>query len=136
MLSPDVGAYSGVPEQSFDFSKFPNLQEVNFGVSWVGGDLHWIPKALSTLRPPTSPRLSAIQIDFIPSSNINRSVEIAIKDTGNDLRWVTEEIARIKHEFGVVVNLTVFRDPVIEAVLQTLDVRFNFCGVDDASDPC
>ena len=33
-------------------------------------------------------------------------------------------------------NLTVFRDPVIEAVLQTLDVRFNICGVDDASDPC
>ena len=113
---------------------FPNLQEVNFGVGWVDGGLHWIPKSLSTLRPATSPRLSAIQINFTPAS-IRQCVEIAVKDAGNDLRWVAEEVARIKRE-SRGVNVIVFRDQVFEAVMRTLDVRFYFCGVDDASGPC
>ena len=55
MLSPDVDRVEA-PERSFDFSEFPNVQHVAFGVNWVGGGLFWIHAALSTLRPATSPR--------------------------------------------------------------------------------
>lgn len=43
------------PDQSFNFSKFPNLQEVGHGfrVGLMRGYLVWIPEALSTLRPTT-----------------------------------------------------------------------------------
>ena len=107
-------------ERSFDFSTFPNLQEVDFGVSWMGGGLPWIPKALSTLKYTTSPRLSSIRVDFTCSYIGNPSVQTAIWDTANDLRQVTDEVARIEREFGGVVESTVFRDPVFEAVSDAL----------------
>ena len=89
--------------------------------------------ALSTLRPATSPRLSTIRLDFSRPSTATRSVESAIEITGNNLRQVADEIARIEREFEGAVNLTVFRDPVFEAVSDTLNVTFQFCGVDDTS---
>ena len=132
MLSPNVGGCEAF-ERSFDFSKLQNLQEVDFRVGWTGGSLLWIPMALSTLRPATSPRLSTIRLDFSRPSTATRSVESAIEITGNNLRQVADEIARIEREFEGAVNLTVFRDPVFEAVSDTLNVRFRLCGVDDTS---
>ena len=79
--------------------------------------------ALSTLRPATSPRLSTIRLDFSRPSTATRSVESAIEITGNNLRQVADEIARIEREFEGAVNLTVFRDPVFEAVSDTLKSR-------------
>jgi len=123
MLPPDVDGIEA-SKRSFDFSKFPNLQEVGFEVGWVGGDLLWIPTALSTLGPATSPRLSAILLRFASSYSTNRSIGTLLNDAGSDLRRVAGEFARIKREFKGAVNLTVFLDPAFKAVLDTLRVRF------------
>ena len=113
---------------SFDFSKFPNLREVTFAfkVSLREGGLPWISVALSTLRPATSPRLFSIQLDFIASPIIDRSVETLIKETGGDLQRVADEVARIEREFEGALNFTVVPDSKFEVVLSTLNVRFPF----------
>ena len=127
MSLPDVDGRGGF-EQSFDFSKFPNLQEVNLSlrVVWMGGGLPWIPKALSTLRPATSPHLSSIRLDFGGAYIVDLPVEPLTKDTGDDLRQVADEVARIESEFGGAVNFTVVSDAEFEAVLNTLGVRPRF----------
>jgi len=120
-------------EQSFDFSKFPNLQEVDFGftVGWMKRGLFWIPLALSTLGPATSPYLSAIRLNFASSLIFNPDVESLIKDEGSDLLRVADEVSRIKSEFNGVVRLTVVSDPMFRAVLDTLNVRSYLYGADD-----
>ena len=131
-LSTNVGGHKTL-ERPFDLSKFPNLEEVDFGVSWVGGGLLWIHTALSTLRPATSPRLSAVQLNFTRSPITNQSVETAIEETGNDLRQIAAEVARIECEFKGAANFTVVRDPWFKVVLDALDVRFHFCAVGNTS---
>jgi len=108
-------------EQSFDFSKFPNLQEVDFGVRWMGGGLLWIPVALSTLKPATSPHLSTIQLSFIHPPT-NQSIQATIEGAGSDLRSVAGEVARIEREFDGAVGLTVLRDPEFKVVFDTLNI--------------
>ena len=132
MFSPDVDGCDPFP-QSFDFSKLPNLQEVDFRIGWMGGGLLWIPEVLSTLRPATSPRLSTIQLNFTRPYIASRSVEAAIKATGDDLRWVADEIARIEREFGGAVEVNVCLDSSFEAVSDVLNVRVHFYGVGDTS---
>ena len=126
MLFPRVDE-SETFEQSFDFSGCPNLQDVDFAlaVGWKGRGLPWIPMALSTLRPATSPLLSAIQLHFA-CPIVDRGVKSLIKDTSNDLRRVATEVARIEREFGGVVKFTVSRDSLFEAVLCALNVRSRF----------
>ena len=125
---PDVDRHEtfGRP---FDFSKFPNLQEVTF-ICWVvdctDGGLPWLPTALSTLKPATSPHLSTIRLDFTCSSNFHRSAETLIEDMGDHLRRTAEEVSRIEREFKRAVNLTVLRDPKFEAAFGILNVRFRF----------
>ena len=123
-LSPVVDRNEAF-ERSFDFSKLPNLQEVELRVSWIGGGLRWIPAALSTLRPATSPRLSTIQLDF--SHRVVQSIQAAFEYAGSDLRWVADEVARIVREFEGAVTVTVLRDSQFEMVFDTLKARFNFC---------
>ena len=123
---PDIGDYE-VFERSFDFSEFPNLQEVEFGVCWQRGGLPWIPVALSTLRPETSPLLSAIRLDFTrasPGGRLGILVEHLFKAMGDDLRLIADEIARIGREFGGEVNPTVLGDASFKVALDTLSVRF------------
>lgn len=119
--------------RSFNFSEFPVLQEVNFtfAVGWKEVGLPWIPAALSTLRPATSPRLSAVQLTFTHSPQINRFVEAAIETMGNDLRRTANEVTRIQRKFGGGVNLTVVRDTGFKAVFDKLSVRFHSCRVGD-----
>ena len=124
---------NGTIERSFDFSDSPNVQEVNFGVIWVDGALRWIPVALSTLGPTTSPRLSVIRLHFARSHIVTRTVETLIHETSYDLRWVADEVARIEREFKGAVNVTVRLDAVFEEALNTLNVSFHFCGVNDTS---
>ena len=54
--------------------RFPNslALQVKFGVRWIGGGLLWIPATFSTFSPTTSPRLSAIQLDFVRPAAVNR----------------------------------------------------------------
>ena len=130
-LSTGVGGQGGFG-RPFDLSKFPNLEEVDFGASYrVTEDLHWIPASLSTLRPATSPRLSAVQLTFTHSPQINRFVEAAIETMGNDLRRTANEVTRIQRKFGGGVNLTVVRDTGFKAVFDKLSVRFHSCRVGD-----
>ena len=114
----------GAFERSFDFSEFPNLQEVAFAVGWMDGSLAWIPRALSTIKPATSPRLSVIQLNFSRPIIAIRSVDALITDTSDDLRWVADEIARIKGEFEGAVDLAVHWDSSFRVVLDALNVRF------------
>jgi len=128
MPFPDLDGHESF-DRSFDFSGFPSLQEVNFvsTVGWTGGGLPWIPPALSTLRPTTSPRLSAIRLNFAsPSTAL--PIKTLVKDTRCDLRQVADEIARIESEFEGVVNVTVLRDSMFEAVLCALNVRSRLSG--------
>ena len=104
---------------------------MDLGVCWVGGGLLWIPLALSTLKPATSPRLSDLKLNFTHAA-ANRTV---IKNAGNDLRRIADEVTRIEREFEGVVNVVVLRDPWFEAALDTLNVRFHFRRVTDTSDP-
>ena len=110
-LLPDTGGDEAF-ERSFDFSKLPNLREVHFGVSWIGGGLFWIPEALSTLRPTASaPRLLAIRLSFTHLPTTGRPAETMIKDMRNDLRRIADELVRIEREFEGAVELTVHLDP-------------------------
>ena len=128
-LLPDVDGYEPF-ERSFDFSKSKNLQELSFGfrTGWKEGGLPWIPMALSTLRRATSPRLSTIRLDFTGAAIANRPIENLIKNMGDDLRRIANEVARIQREFDGAVNFAVLLDPVFEVVLDTLNVRFRLWG--------
>ena len=106
---------------------------MNFGfrLGLKEGSLPWIPLALATLRPATSPHLSDIRLDFASSSTVDRSVGSLIELTRNDLRRVADEVSRIKGEFNGVVGLTVGSDPVFGAVLDAFNVRSYLYGVGD-----
>ena len=95
------------------------------------GGLLWIPAALSTLRPATSPRLSAIRLRLVSRSTLDRAAEALLRDAGGDLRWFAEELARIEREFEGAVNLTLFWGPGFKAVFDALNVRPRSCEVND-----
>ena len=98
-------------------------------VGWRGKGLPWIHLALSTLRPVTSPHVSAIRLKFTRSLFLAEDpAETLINYVGDDLRRIADEITRIEHEFGGVVNLTVLRDSVFGTVLDTLNVSPHFRG--------
>ena len=130
MQFPDIDCHEDF-NRSFDFSKFPNLQEVAFVcrvISSTYGGLPWLPTALSTLKFATSPRLSTIRLDFTCSSNLTRSAETLIEDMGGDLRRIADEAIRIGREFKGAVNLTTIRDPKFEVAFRALNVRFRCVG--------
>jgi len=129
MLTPFPGADDlDVFDSSFSFSKFPNLQEVNFAFrfGWINGGLPWIPGVLSTLRPTTSPCLSAVRLEFTCDPTAAQPIESLIREVGNHFRQVADEVARIEREFDGAVNFTVVPDPKFEVVLGRLNVRFRF----------
>ena len=91
----------------------------------MGGSLLWIPRALSTIKLTTSPRLSAVQLSFArPPTATHPTVVALIESAGKDLRWVTGEVARIKREFEGPLNLTMLQDPLFEVAFDGLNVRF------------
>ena len=112
---PDSKAFG----RSFNFSEFPKLKEVNFShaVNQMRKGLPWIPMALSTLSPTTSPHLSSVRLAFIGSPSYLRE-EFPIEDMGNDLQRIADQVTRIKREFDGAVNSTVIRDPKFEAALK------------------
>ena len=89
--------------------------------------------ALSTLRLTTSPHLTTVHLYFARLLISNRSVASLIEDTADDLRRVADEVAWIKHEFEGAVNPIVDQDPTFKGVLDTLNVRSHFYGVDGIS---
>ena len=91
----------------------------------MSGGLPWIPTALSTIKPTTSPRLSVIKLSFVRQPSTIRSVQVMIEDMRKDLWKVADELTRIEREFGGTLSLTVVRDPAFEVVSDTLNVRFH-----------
>lgn len=96
--------------RTFDFAKSPNLREVKFSVYWTSGSLLWIPKALSTIKPTTSPRISDIELNFSGLSPWYTPRD-SRERLFNELQLIEDEVARIKCEFVGVVNLTVHQNP-------------------------
>jgi len=84
--------------------------------------------ALSTISPTTSPRLSSLRLDFV-GSPYSRTVGSLIRDVGDDLLRIADEVARIKREFEGAVYVTVVRDPTFEVVLGRSNVRFRFVAL-------
>ena len=78
----------------------------------------WIPMALSTLSPTTSPHLSSLQLTFIGSPSHIPS-EYSIEGMGSHIQRIADQVTRIKREFNGAVNSTVIRDPRFEAMLKT-----------------
>ena len=117
-VGPDRGAFG----RSFDFSEFPRLKEVKFFhlVSQMHRGRPWIPMALSTLSPTTSPHLSSLQLAFIGSLS-DLSPQFLIEDMGNVLQRIADQVTRIKCEFEGAVDSTVIQDPKFESVLR---IRF------------
>jgi len=132
---PVAISYNTRIERSFDFSKFPNIQEVTFDFrahwkDWRDRGLPWIPAILSTLEPATSPRLSVIRL-YVCSFPADQDVEIVTGGRmANDLRRISEEIARIKREFKRPVNFTVLRNSKLGVVLDSV------CLVEETSRLC
>jgi len=125
---PDADRH-GTSKRSFDFSKFPNLQNVTLICKVYGsthGGLPWFPTALSTLKPATSPHLSTIQLHFTCASSF--FAETLIEDMGDHLRRTADEVSRIEREFKGAVNLTTLRDSNFEGAFGTLKVRFRCVG--------
>lgn len=94
--------------RSFDFGKFPNLEKAEFTVHWVTGSLLWIPEALSTIKPATSPRLSVVQVIVCDYSSRYSHSRTRLD---NDFRSINEEVSQIGREFEGAVDLTVGRSP-------------------------
>lgn len=103
---------------------------MKFDLEWIRGGLFWIPIALSTIKPATSPRLSNIELNCRPTPN--RSTRLLANDAGDHLRWVADEVARIELEFEGAVKLSILQHRDFLAVLDRLNVRFYFCEVDHA----
>ena len=99
--------------QSFDFSKLPNLQEVSIGLRWVSGDLLWIHTTLSTVKPATSPSLSVIELDIGGRPPLSTPLHLR-EQLESDLRIIDEHVVRIEREFVGAVNVTVHRHPGFE----------------------
>ena len=106
---------------------------VTLKFTWMNGGLRWIPMALSTIKPATSPHLSTVLVDLTRSHITSRPVQNLIEDTRDDLRWVANEAARIEREFEGAVDLTVLRDLAFKVALDALDVRFRFRVADGTS---
>ena len=100
-------------------------------VGWLGGDMLWIPTALSTLRPTTSPRISVIRLNLVSGFATTRSIERLLNVASSGLRLIADEFDRIEREFEGAVDLTVVRNPWFGAAFDTLNVRSRFCGASD-----
>ena len=97
----------------------------------MDGGIFWIPTTLSTLRPATSPCISAIRLSLGSHSASDRAVLALLKATGRELLRVADEFTRIEREYKGVVKLTVVRGPGFEAVFNMFNVRSRFCGAND-----
>ena len=98
--------------RTFDFSEFPNLEELAFHTPMYVTDVHWLPEAISTLKPTTSPRLSSLRLvtrDRPPGSPVP-----SMERLGNVTRLV-EGFTQVEREFMGAVKVTVPWYPEAEA---------------------
>ena len=95
-----------------------------FGLLLAYGPLHYIPVALSTLKPSTSPHLSDVQLRLTgPTHPHYTSENWNLENMGDGVPRIAEELTRIEREYEGVVDLRVFRGAGFERY-DTLNVRF------------
>ena len=108
---------------------------MTFQVNWVQGNLHWIPIALSTLTPATSPHSSSIYLGFdYPVDRLltHGTPETAeLEELCRNLEWIADELTRIQGEYGGAVKFIVFQGPDFRRLAAApFNVRFRSCRVD------
>ena len=110
---------------------------MTFGLQWLRGPLRYIPVALSTLKPSTSPRLSHVHLGLTGLTCPSRYIlyeALPPENLGGDLRRIADEFSRIEREYTGAVDLSVFGGTGVER-LDTINVRFSFlwgwvhCGI-------
>ena len=94
----------------------------------------WIPMALSTFRPATSPCLSFVRLDFYSVND--QPITTVTTEMSDDLRCIEAEIARIEREFEGAVGFAVVPGSKFRVVLDSLNVRFCFVCVGETSQLC
>ena len=88
------------------------------------GPLHYIPVALSTLKPSTSPHLFDVQLRLTgPTHPHYTSENWNLENMGDGVPRIAEESSRIEREYEGVVELRVFLGAGFERY-DTLNVRF------------
>jgi len=124
-LAYSVDSFYGQEEtsQSFDFSKFPNLREVSLRLRWIHGGPRWVPAALSTVNPITSPRLSVLLLDLVGPPSGTRILESSIEGLATDLRRTRDEVTRIRSVFEEGIDLTVSLDQWFGVLFVSLQLR-------------
>ena len=91
--------------RTFDFAESPNLEELTFEIRPTAGDISWIPRALSTVKPIISPCFSVLNLiprDEPPHPSVPAYLTLPLKNVTR----LAEEISRIKHEFMGEVTVT------------------------------
>ena len=97
---------------------------VIFGLLLAYGSVHYIPVALSTLKPSTSPHLSDVQFRLTGLTHPRYTSENwNLENMGDDVPQIAEELTRIEREYEGVADLRVFRGAGFERY-DTLNVRF------------
>jgi len=97
---------------------------MTFGPHLDHGSLHYIPMALSTLKPSTSPHLSQIHLRLTCPTDLDSIfVNWNLENMGDGLPRIAEELTRIEREYEGAVDSSVFRGAGFERY-DTLNVRF------------
>ena len=91
--------------RTFDFAESPNLEELTFEIRPTAGDISWTPRALSTVKPITSPYFSVLNLiprDEPPHPSVPAYLTLRLRNVTR----LTEEVSRIKYEFMREVTVT------------------------------
>ena len=98
--------------RTFDFTEFPNLEELAFHTPMAAKDTYWLPEAISTLKPTTSLRLSALRL--VTWDRLLGGPVPGKERLGNMTRLV-EEVTQVERKFKGAVKVTVPWYPEAEA---------------------
>ena len=116
ILRPRPGLADGheVSDREFNFTRFSNLEEITFIIGRTPGDLLWIPRALSTVKPITSPRFSVLNL--MPGYELPHPIPAHYRLWLRNVTRLTEEVSRIEHEFMGTVKVTWYPEVDISPV--------------------
>lgn len=117
-------------DQSFDFSRFAKMREVDLGAIYTSGSLHWITRALSTLKPENSPLLSAVTLRLSVTLSLNGPGCILGQEISDDLSRIGREMARVKKVYPRKLDIVVRCDLAFRAVLDSQPIWDDFIGED------
>ncbi|KAF9651761.1 hypothetical protein BDM02DRAFT_545651 [Thelephora ganbajun] len=89
-----LGKYSA--DQSLDFSRCTRIREVDLGAIYTSGNLYWITRALSSLKPENSPLLSAVTLRLSVTLSLNAPGVVLGQEISYNLSRIGREMVRIR----------------------------------------